>query len=226
MKMDIEKKKCITPRFRVSFPAIDKPKAFEGQEAKYSLVMCFDKDEDISVLKRAWKNAGIEKWGADQTKWPKFKHKTFRDGDKKEPTMEGYENVIYCTASAKETNPPGVVDKQSRPMLNIARDFYAGCYARAEVIAFAYDRAGNKGISFSLQNLQKLDDGERLSGKRNAEDVFDKVEDDSDDEESYDLDDDTDAEADEDEEAKPAPKSKSSKLSDGKRKEKARTSSF
>jgi hypothetical protein len=75
------------------------------------------------------------------------------------------------------------------------RDFYAGCFARAEIIAYAYDQAGNKGIGLSLQNVQKLRDGDRLGGRKDAADVFDAVGDASDSEESYGTDVDAEAEA-------------------------------
>ena len=42
---------------------------------------------------------------------------------------------------------------------------------------FAYDKAGNRGISFGLNNVQKLGDGERLDGRLKAEDDFDPIED-------------------------------------------------
>ena len=43
--------------------------------------------------------------------------------------------------------------------------------------AYGYDKAGNKGVAFGLQNLQKLGDGERFSGRTAAEDDFDSVDD-------------------------------------------------
>lgn len=179
-KMEIEKKKCITPEFRVSFPAVFKPKAFENQEAKYSLVMLFDSDTDLKPLKRAAMNAIVEKWGADKAKWPKNLRMPFRDGDEKE--FEGYKGKTFVSASSKTR--PGLVDAKVQPIIT-EEQFYAGCWARAEVIAFAYDTMGNKGVSFSLQNIQKLRDDTAFSGKRKAEDVFDAVDDGSDDEENY-----------------------------------------
>lgn len=180
-KMDIQKKKVVTSEFRVSFPAIFQPKAFENQEPKYSVVMLFDKKTDLKSLKSAAFNAAAEKWGKDKTKWPKNLRLPFRDGDERADTP-GYENTIFVTASSK--TQPGLVDQGLRPILD-PKDFYAGCYARAEVIAFAYDKAGNRGVSFSLQNLQKLRDGESFSGRKDASDVFDAVEDGSDDIENY-----------------------------------------
>lgn len=185
-KMDISKKKCLTPEFRVSFPNVFKPKAYEQQEPKFSITMLFSKKTDLKEVKRAALNAATEKWGtkaesmikAKQLRWP------FRDGDVEKADQAGYENTIFMTASSKADNPPGVVDNQNNDIINAA-DFYAGCYARAELIAFAYDRMGNKGISFSLQNLQKLRDGEKFSGRKPASEVFGVVSDDADNAENY-----------------------------------------
>jgi hypothetical protein len=186
-KMEIEKKKCLTPEFRVSFPHVfEKHTGFQGQEAKFSIVMLFTKKTDLKELKRAAFNAATEKWG-DKTKWPKQLRMPFRDGDEKSDLM-GYEGTIFVSASSKQK--PQVVgnkkiDGQFPQLTKEDEQFYAGCYARATLIAFAYDKAGNKGVSFSLQNVQKLKDGEQFSGRKNADDEFDEVEDESDDAANY-----------------------------------------
>ena len=50
--------------------------------------------------------------------------------------------------------------------------FYAGCYARAAITAFGYDRKGNKGVSFSLMHIQKVKDGEPFGADRGKPDDF------------------------------------------------------
>ena len=47
----------------------------------------------------------------------------------------------------------------------------------ATLNVFAYDKAGNRGVSFRLNNVQKLDDGERLDGRLKAEDDFEAIDD-------------------------------------------------
>lgn len=181
-KMDIALKKCITPPFRVSFPVVFKPKSFQNQEPKFSITMLFSEDTDLKPLKRAVKNAAVEKWGEDQSKWPKKLRLPFRDGAEKED-MEGYGGgVIFVSATSKIQ--PGLVDARRERIIDESQ-FYAGCWARAELIAFAYDVSGNKGVSFSLQNLQKIRDDKPFSGRKAAEDVFDVIDDGSDDIDSY-----------------------------------------
>jgi hypothetical protein len=186
-KMDITKKKATTPEFRVSFPHVfEKHSGFEGQEPKYSLVMLFDKNIDLKELKRAAHNAAVEKYGPKE-KWPKNFRMPFRDGDEK-TDLAGYENTIFVTATSKQ-KPQVVSNKKvdgAFPRIEKEDEqFYAGCYARATLIAFAYDKAGNKGVSFSLQNVQKLRDGDQFSGRKNADDEFDDVEDGSESVENY-----------------------------------------
>lgn len=189
-KIKLEDKKVSgnqCPEFRVSFPAILKPKSFQGQEPKYSIVMLFPKSTDLKELKRAVQNAAIEKWGVDQKDWPKNLKLPFRKGDEF-PERKGYPGHIFVGASSKEK--PGLVDQRKNYIhaeTGGEEIFYAGCYARASLIAFAYDTSGNRGVSFSLQNIQKTRDGEKFSGRKAAEEEFDEIEDGSENESSYDA---------------------------------------
>lgn len=157
----------VTPKFRVSFPHV-----FEASvnalnttaKPKFSIVMLFDKNEDLSELKAILREAAKEKWG---NKIPQGLRTPFRDGNEKQ--YDGYEDKIF--ASATSLQRPGLVDDQVQPIIDQS-EFYAGCYARATVVAFAYDTAGNRGVSFGLQNIQKIDDGEPFSGRAKPEDDF------------------------------------------------------
>lgn len=183
-KMDIEEKKCLTPEFRVSFAHVFKAKAFtQGQEPKYSVRMLFPKTTDLKELKRAALNAAKEKWGP-KDEWPEGIRFPFLPGDKgKHSKYEGYKGSIVVGASSKQR--PGIVDQKRAQIVEEDDKFYSGCYARATLIAFAYETGSNIGVSFALQNLQKLRDGERFSGKKRAEDEFEEVADESDDATSY-----------------------------------------
>src|SRR4051812_19269134 len=161
--------KVRTPIFRVSFPQVFEPKAFNDGEPKYSVVMLFDSKADLREMKACLQEAAKEKWG---TKMPSGLRSAFRDGKEKE-ALQGYgEGVTFCSASSKQR--PGLVDQAVQPIIDRG-EFYAGCYARATVTAFAYDQKGNKGVSFGLHNLQKIRDGERFDGRTAAEDDFEAV---------------------------------------------------
>lgn len=170
--------KLKTPEFRVSFPNVFKARAFKDQEPKFSCVMIFSKsaiaaDPEQAKLFRDLKDA-VAKCGDD--KWPNKKPSNLRDPFRKGTEKEEYEGYdddkIFITASTKQR--PGVVDENVKAIIEEG-EFYAGCYARATVNTFAYDAAGNKGVSFGLQNIQKIRDGEPLSGRSKPSEDFDAV---------------------------------------------------
>lgn len=164
----------MTPTFRVSYPKVFKPEINTlSKKSEYSVVALFKKGEDLSALKKAAEEALIEKLGADKTKWPKNLKSPFRDQEdraKDGVLPNGYEKgAIFLTL--KTQTKPGVVDQNVQPIIDEA-DFYAGCFARASVRAGYYDQVGNRGVSFYLQNIQKVKDGEPLSGRASAETEF------------------------------------------------------
>jgi hypothetical protein len=143
-----------------------------GQEPKYSVTFLFEKDSDLKALQKLAKDAATTKWGADVTKWPTNLRNPFRD--QKEKDKEGYvPGNIFITATS--ASRPGLVDQALQDIIE-EKDFYSGCYFRAEVTAFAYDKAGNRGVAFGLNHIQKLADGPPLSGRGTPQDAFDAVE--------------------------------------------------
>lgn len=57
-------------------------------------------------------------------------------------------------------------------MITDPKDFYSGCYGRAAIKFFPYNRDGNSGIGCCLYNIQKLEDGEVLETRISAEEDF------------------------------------------------------
>lgn len=164
--------KIMTPEFRVSFPAIFKPRGFEGSEPKYSVNMLFPKGVKLDALKKIAQAAADEKW-PDKDKRPDNLRNPFRDGDKEKPDWDGYQDVIFVKATSKMK--PGLVDQNVQPIIEES-EFYAGCWARATITAYAYNKAGNAGVAFGLQNIQKIRDDEEFSGRGKPEDEFDAIE--------------------------------------------------
>jgi hypothetical protein len=172
-----------TPEFRVSYPKVFKPERndLNGKD-EFSLVALFAKDADLSTLKAACKAAGENKWGTDTKKWPKNLRLPFRDQAEREKEddngdafmPDGYvKGAMFL--NLKSQKRPGLVDANLQDVLD-ENDFYGGCYARAQVNAAAYDQKGNAGVSLYVNHIQKLRDGESFgSAKRNASDVFEKV---------------------------------------------------
>ena len=137
--------KIITPKFRASFVNVFEARENLQGKKKYSLVMLFDKEADLSPLRALLKEVAVDKWGDKLTgiKTP------FRDGNEK--SYEGYEDKTYATASAMQK--PGLVDDKLQGIIDPG-EFYSGCYARATITAFAWEYMGKKGVSFGLQNIQ------------------------------------------------------------------------
>lgn len=161
--------KIVTPIFRAAFVQVHKARAYKGGEPKYSLKMLFKKGTDLSALKQLAQTAIEERW-PNKEKRPETLKTPFRDGDK--VSWDGFAGTIFATASS--LYQPGIVDRQRQPILT-EDGFYSGCHARATINAFAYDTAGNRGVSFGLQNLQFVKDDEAFTGRSAPEDDFDTL---------------------------------------------------
>jgi hypothetical protein len=167
-----------TPKFRVSYPNVFKPRRNElNGKDEYSVVALFPKGADLSKLVEAAQKAMIAKWGPDKTKWPANIRSPFRKQEERAKNVDGKiilppgheEGAIFL--NLKSNQAPGVVDQQVQKIINEA-DFYAGCFAIASVNAFAYDQKGNRGVSFGLGNIQKVSEGEPLGNRAKPEQDF------------------------------------------------------
>lgn len=169
-----------TPEFRAGFISVfraTKPRdAKSEQKSKYSVRACFPPTADLSKLKAAAAAAAKEEWG---DKIPKALRSPFRRNDELETPVVGIgDDWIIMTFSANEDRRPGIVDRKLNDIIN-EEDVYSGAWYRAQVRPFAYDQQGNKGVSFGLQNVQKLRDDEPIGGGRMpANKAFEPIEDD------------------------------------------------
>jgi hypothetical protein len=173
----------VTPEFRVSYPNVHKPKKNElnGKE-EYSVVALFSKSTDLTALKELVYKTIVEKWGPDKAKWPTnsegrplrtpFRKQDDRMKDGVLPS--GYEAGAFYL-NLKSEQKPGLVDQNLQPILDPS-EFYGGCFARASIRAFAYDQKGNRGVSFSLGNLQKTRDGDPFGNRTRPEQDFVAIE--------------------------------------------------
>ena len=165
--------KCVTPVGRCSFPTLSEPKAFGESEPKYSVQILFDKKTDLKVLKDAVRSAIEQKWGS---KPPKKLDLPFKDGNDKED-LDGYADMTFINAASKFA--PTLLDKNKNEIMDPS-DIYAGCFVRASVNCYAWDYINPKtktviksGVSFSLNAVQFVKDGEKFSKRGNAAEDFD-----------------------------------------------------
>lgn len=171
----------VTPRGEVAFPHVFTPQPpFDStKQPQYGLTLLWDVDsENLAKLRKAIVDTATEKFGAKAAQMLKKGQlrSPLRNGDEKED-LENFQGKVYMNIKSNEK--PQVVDQDIEPLMS-QMDFYGGCFARADIYLFAYDKAGNKGVSALLNSVQKLDDGERKSGRRSAEQAFGETDDASD----------------------------------------------
>jgi hypothetical protein len=169
--------KVITGKVRFSYAHVFEPSAIsEGDDKKYSVSILIPKKdlETLAKIKKAVEAAKQEGKGKWNGKIPPVLKLPLRDGDAERPDDEAYEGMMFLNASSK--NKPGIVDENTDPVMS-KDDFYSGCFGRASVNFYAFNVSGNKGIAVGLNNLQKLEDGDRLSGGPSAADDFGSDED-------------------------------------------------
>ena len=157
----------ITPEFRAAFISVFRAsKAKEAtaeQKAKFSIRACFPPSADLTELKAQASAAAVEKWG---DKIPKTTRSPFRLNEELENPVVGIgDDWTVITFSANEDRRPGLVDANLQDIID-ENEVYSGAWYRCQARAFAYDNAGNKGVSFGLQNVQKLRDDDPIGGGR------------------------------------------------------------
>ena len=168
----------ITPEFRAAFISVFKATSMKNADGsvnkpKFSIRAAFPPTAKLDALKKVAEMAAREKWG---DKIPKTLRSPFRTNEELENPIVGIgDDWIIMSFSANEDRRPGIVDSKLQDIIDDA-DVYSGAWYRAQVRAFAYENAGNKGVSFGLQNVQKLRDDDPLgNGRIPASKAFEPV---------------------------------------------------
>lgn len=171
------KTKVITGKARFSYANVWEPKSINGGDEKYSVSLIIPKSDEktINAIKAAIEVAKQEGKAKLGGKIPSNLKTPLRDGDVDRSEDEAYKDSYFINANSKDK--PQIVDRNVRPILD-PNEVYSGCYGRASITFYAFNSNGNKGIACGLGNLQKLSDGEPLSGRSRAEDEFSSFEDD------------------------------------------------
>ena len=169
--------KVITgPNTRFSYVNAWEAKAVNGGTPKFSVSLIISKTDEKTIAKihaaiqAAYEEGAAKLKGNGKTLPPLAAIKTpLRDGDMERPDDSAYGNAYFVNANS--TTAPGIVDENCDPILEHS-EIYSGVYGRASISFYAFNSNGNKGIAVSLNNLQKLKDGEHLGGKASAESDF------------------------------------------------------
>lgn len=162
-----------TPEGRASYAFVFSPRKNDAGEDQYSLTLLIPKtsEQAVKVLKDVAREVGERQFGptfADQVRagrlrWP------FRDGDKEKPDDPTYSGHWFL--NMRNSNKPQLVDRHVQEILS-PDQFGSGDYCKVTGRFFAYDSKGNKGVSFSLGNVQKVRTGERLDNRVDARKEF------------------------------------------------------
>jgi hypothetical protein len=172
--------KVVTGRVRLSYVHIWEPWSNDPQkqEPKYSTALLIPKSDKKTIAAlRAAQQAALEQ-GKDSKfggKIPKAWADTIHDGDEEADLEKNEEYAGHWYMSVSSKTKPGIVDQDVQPILD-STEVYSGCYARVSLNAFPYNTSGKRGVSFGLNHVQKLEDGDFLGGRSKAEDDFDVVE--------------------------------------------------
>lgn len=168
--------KLNTPEFRAAYVGLFRPTAPRENPAgakKYSMRAVFHPDTDLTALKKAAKAATEEKWGFVV---PKNMRSPFRTNQELDNPIPGIgDDWVVMTFSANENRRPGIVDANLQDIIDES-ECYSGAWYRAQVRPYVYQQSGNAGVSFGLENVQKLRDDEPLgSGRMPANKAFERV---------------------------------------------------
>ena len=167
---------------RWSYANVWDPKSINGGAPKYSVSLIIPKSDTATVnkikaaIQSAYEEGESKLKGNGKSVPPLAALKTpLRDGDVEKPDDESYAGHYFLNAN--NTTAPGIVDADRQPILQRS-EVYSGVYGRASISFYAFNSSGSKGIACSLNNLQKIADGEHLGGKASAEEDFATEEDD------------------------------------------------
>ncbi len=188
------KQKVISPRFRVSYNKVWRPHKNKDGSLVYGITMIYEPDADLSEMEQLVTETREDKWGRKE---PSNYVSPFKDGTKyhkkngkKNPEYIG--NIIVNASSYNQPVGVGKVDL-SKPKGHPKRvieitdhaEFYSGCYAKAALTTYAWENSGRRGVSFGLQNIIKLANGEPLVKGATVADDFGEIEDDEFEDEEY-----------------------------------------
>ena len=168
---------------RMSYVHLFKPHTKPGQqEAKFSVTVLVPKSNvqakaliDQAVAQAI--EAGVStKWNNVRPPQPAL---CVYDGDGPRPSDgapfgEECRGCWVFTATSKADKPPFVVDNMVQTIIDPTQ-VYSGMWGNVNVNFFAYMNNGKKGIGCALNGVQKIRDGEPLSGHVTAQEAFQPV---------------------------------------------------
>lgn len=166
--------KVVTGKVRFCYANVFEPVAMnDGETPKYSVCILIPKTDTktldaINKAIEAAKIAGKAKIADKNGRIPSTLKSPLRDGDDERSDDPAFKGMMFINANSNRK--PAIVDKSLNEIMS-RDEFYSGCYGRVSLNFYAFN-VQSKGIAAGLQNLQKLEDGEMLTGGSTAEEDF------------------------------------------------------
>lgn len=168
--------KVVTGKVRFCYVNVFEPTAMnEGDTPKYNICILIPKSDTKTLDKinkaiEAAKQAGKAKLANKNGQLPADAalKLPLRDGDAERADDPAFENCYFINANSNRK--PSIVDRDLNPIME-KEEFYSGCYGRASINFYAFN-VSSKGVATGLNNLQKLEDGEMLTGGSTADEDF------------------------------------------------------
>lgn len=163
--------KTTTPMGRIAYPyAFEKAKSLDpDKEGKYEVTLYIPKSENIDALLSEVNRVGKEAFGTKYVAQDKLKHPPIKDGDEKGGDHPAFNHWIV---RGKSNSKPAVV-KGDLSALTDADDLYGGCFGKLNLTPASYQIPSGWGITFYLNAVQKVKDGERFAGSSTSpEEMF------------------------------------------------------
>lgn len=165
--------KVVTGKVRFSYANVWTPTAIDAEATKkYNVSLLIPKADTATVdkIKKAIEEACADYKSKNNGKLPKNFKMPLRDGDEEREEDDAYAGHYFVNASS--LRQPLVLDADKEEILD-KDEFYSGCYGRAVINFYFFDKAGNKGVASGLNAVMKLKDGEPLGGGGASADDFD-----------------------------------------------------
>ena len=178
--------KVITGKCRASYVHIFEPTVIEDSKPKYTMALIIPKSDNKTLgairaaVDEAIQNGIASKWGG---KRPPNLKLPLRDGDIDREEDDAYQGAYFINATSLEK--PGIVDRKRVPITDPLA-VYSGCYVRASINFYPFNVNGNRGVAAGLGNVQFWCDGEPLTSRVKAENEFDALDVDDDDDDFLD----------------------------------------
>lgn len=163
---------------RFSFMHVFQPRPADpnnpNSKPKYDACLVVSKSDEQAVklireAEEAAKKLYTEKYGKPKSKLKSVVY----DGDVERPDDEVVSGCYYINAGSY--TQPGLKVLENGMLVDALdeEDIYSGCYGAAEINFFPYSMTNSNGIGCGLNNIVKLEDGERLGGgSRDADAAF------------------------------------------------------